>query len=103
MAPSLDQPAGRTELLDELARDLPLSEAAEILGPDYRHYLWRMCAHYAMPRGCSKEPKNYARVLPYAEAMIAADPTADESSEARAFCLAQLVPLDYAALLADYD
>ena len=103
MAPSQDQLAGRTELLDELVRALPLSEAAEILGPNYRRYLWRMCAVYAMPRDCGKEPKNYARALPYAEAMIAADPTADEGREARAFCLAQLAPVDYTALLADYD
>lgn len=103
MAPSLDQLAGRTELLDELARQLPLTEAAEILGPDYRYYLRRMCAYYGMPRNYSNEPKNYARALPYAEAMIAANLAADEGREARAFCLAQIAPVNYQALLADYD
>ena len=103
MAPSLDQLAGRTELLDELARGLPLTEAAEILGPNYQIYLWRMCAYYAMPGSYSEEPKNYARALPYAEAMLAANPTGDEGHEARAFCLAQRAPVDYKALLVDYD
>ena len=103
MAPSLDQLAGRTDLLDELARALPLSEAAEILGEYYHIYVCQMCAYYAKPRSYSKEPKNPARALPYVEAMIAADPTADEGREARAYCLAQIAPVNYKALLADYD
>ena len=102
-APTLDQLANRTELLNEMAQSLPLTEAPEILGPNYESYIWDMCAGYAMPRRYSKEPKNYARALPYAEAMIAANPTADEGREARIFCLAQIAPVDYTALLVDSD
>lgn len=103
MAPSLDQLAGRTDLLDELAQALPLAEAAEILGPNYQIYLWRACLQHALPRKSGEEQRNAALALPYAEAMIAANPTVDEGREARAFCRAHLAPLNYPALLADYD
>ncbi|AIZ65369.1 hypothetical protein PK28_16985 (plasmid) [Hymenobacter sp. DG25B] len=103
MAPTLDQLANRTGLLDELAQALPLSEAAEILGPTYQSFLWRMCVQYAHPRMYCDYTKSPTRALPYAEAMIATNPTGDEGREIRAYCRARLEPIDYAALLADYD
>ena len=103
MAPTLDQLAGRTKLLDELAQNLPLAEAAEILGPDYPFFLWRMCNQYANPRMFTDQPKNPALALPYAEALIVAQPDEDEGREIRTYCRARLTPPDYAALLADYD
>ena len=103
MAPTLDQLANRTELLDQLAQALPLTEAAEILGPAYQTYLWQMCLQHAHPRMHSDSAKSPALALPYAEAMIATKPTGDEGREIRAYCRARLEPVDYAALLADYN
>lgn len=103
MAPTLDQLANRTELLDQLAQALPLTEAAEILGPAYQTYLWQMCMQHANPRMHSDSAKSPALALPYAEVMIAANPTGDEGREIRAYCRTRLEPIDYAALLADYD
>jgi len=51
----------------------------------------------------SEEAGNPALALPYAEAMIATNPDGDQGREIRAYCRARLAPLDYAALLADYD
>ena len=103
MAPTLDQLAGRTELLDELAEALPLAEAAEILGPKYIHYLQEMCARNAPVRNFSSRPQNPILARPFVEALIAAQPDEEEGRELRAYCRAWQTPLDYAALLTDYD
>ena len=103
MAPSLDRLAGRTELLDELARELPLDEAADILGPGYQDYLWDMCRQYGHPRTFKENPQNPILALPHAEAMIATNPSEDLGREIRACCLAHAISPDYAALLAEYD
>lgn len=103
MAPSLDQFAGQTELLDELARNLPLTEAAEILGPGYQAYLWQMCRQYGNPRTFRDNPQHPVLALPYAAAMIATNPSQDLGREIRSGCLAHAIAPDYRALLADYD
>lgn len=103
MAPTSDQLAHRVELLDEMARGLSLDEVAEILGPEYLNYLRDTCYKYAKSNFFSFQPKNPALALPYANALVLACPDEDEGREMRAYCLAQLTPLDYNALLADYE
>jgi tetratricopeptide (TPR) repeat protein len=96
LAPTYERLAGIEEQVQRLARELPLAEAAELLGPCYPGYLRDMFEYWVQ----NKQP---TQALSYAEALISYDPQHPEYREMRIWCRTQCSTLDYAALLADYD
>lgn len=95
LAPSYERLAGITAQVQQLASELPLSEAAELLGPAYGSYLNEQFERRARGR----QP---AQALPYAEALVTCQPDSPDYRARRAWCYAQQSPPNYAAALADY-
>lgn len=103
-----EQYSPRYREAETLLRQLPIAEAQDLLGDKYVAFLLKMCCLYAHPRAgtfVTFPRKAPALALPYAEALVRAQPAEDKGYQIRAYCRAHSGPLDarhLQLLLADY-